>query len=190
MPTGKIPTNRTQYIESIYSLYYIRLLNLAVKKGCKLEEAEDVVSIIFLRFLTILEKFKWQLVIRNEFSYLAKIVETTIINFRKKQLPTKDKIVNIDDEDEFFEPSDKCEAVKAMDDNLDNKEFFEKQILPLIPDFSEYEKQFVWFNFFEDYTAKDMAIELGQSYEKTHIDNNRTMSKFRYRLKKLGRDFF
>lgn len=182
-----IVENPTAYIEKIYGDNLLRLQRFAVKQGCSPAEAEDVVNEAFCNFLTSMEKHGWEERIEKPFSFLAKIVAHLIFDNRKREKPNK--IVRLDDENNFIEPSDQGSAVSQMHLDLDDREIFFKRIHGYTEGFSVYEIKLLWLIYVDNCKPAEISEVLNQSYEKTSIDCNRVKAKLRARMKKNVRTF-
>ena len=156
--------NPMAYTENIYAENLFRLQKFAVRLGCSPEEAEDIVSEAFCNFLDSMEKHGWEERIEKPFSFLAKIVAHLIFDKRRREQPNK--IVRLDDEENFVEPSDKGNAVSQIHHDLDDKEIFFKKIQPHTDGFSTYEKKLLWFVYVNNCKPGEIAELLKQSLRK------------------------
>lgn len=173
--------NPAVYIEEVYTDNYTGLRNLAIKRGCQIDEAEDIAQTAISNFIAYMEKRNWTEKVEKPFSFLARSVCNLIIDKARRE--KLENSVSLDDKDNLLQPSDNGSAAAVIDLKIDERERFEKELKPLMEGFSEYEEELVWLKIIKKYKPRDIADILNQSYEKTSIDCNRLKSKLRGRAK-------
>lgn len=168
-------------VAELYEQNSAGLRRIAMKKGCSLDVAEDLVNSAFCNFMAHLETHPEES-INSPFAYLA----TTVNNlfFDKVSHEKPDRMISLEEDAENpIDPSDNGSAVDETHREMDDREYFKKILQPHMNGFSEYESKLIWYYVIKDFKPKQIADILSEPYEMTSINCNRVVAKLRGRMR-------
>ena len=139
----------------LYERYYSPIFSYILKRTANVEIAEDITSVVFLKVLKNIWRFKWKGIPFS--SWIYKIATNEILNFyrKKKKTISLDKIKEIKSNSDLLE-----EIVKDQEELEKNKEFLElhKKVSQLPMKYQEV----IYLRYFENKKIKEICEILGK----------------------------
>lgn len=139
----------------LYERYYSPIFSYILKRTANVEIAEDITSVVFLKVLKNIWRFKWKGISFS--SWIYKIATNEISNFYRK----KRKIISLNEIREIKSSTDPLgEVIKAQEELERNKEFLDlhKKISQLPIKYQEV----IYLRYFENKKIKEICEILGK----------------------------
>jgi len=171
--------------------YYDSLLRYLLFLTRSLTVAEEIAQTTFLRFLSRMNRTRWEVEVKNIKAYLMTTARRLCIDMWKTV--GEDELVSYDDEqneqvqEALQRKAKECdETVSRIEDSIYYKELY--QSLPLntiLARMTEYEKSILYMNAVDEMSAEEIAPIVGQTPAQVRYDIQKIHSRLAYRVRKF-----
>lgn len=135
-------------IESVYEEYFSQIYNYVYYKLLNRENAEDIVSQVFMKVLKNLHLFDSEKASMK--TWLFRITDHTLIDHYRKTRPTS----SIDDENAGFENTLSVDFEEEYNRILNPKR---RMVLDAIRDLPEKDRTFIYYRYFMNISNREIA---------------------------------
>lgn len=167
--------NRPLDMETIYNEYFSSVYNYVFYKLMNRENAEDVVSQVFMKVLTKLDTFDPEKA--SVKTWIFRITDNTLIDFYRKQRP----VLSLDHEESGLENV----LYVHFDDQYEQEVAPERQaLLNALKQLPERERMFIYYKYFENITNREIARKMNMNENTVSA----IMARARKKLKEILED--
>jgi len=163
----------------LFDFYYDKILNYVFRRTLNIDYAKDITSNTFLKVLKHLNDFKWKTGDNSFNAWIYKIATNEINQYFRKQ----NKYKLIVDEEKFKELGDYGEAVKEIENRLENDEYLLvlnkgiKQLKPIYQDI-------LHLRYFEELSYDEISKVLNKNEITVRVYSKRALEKLKFILEK------
>ena len=154
--------------EKIYNEYFPKIYNYIFYRLMSREDTEELVSEVFIKVATNLERFDSE---KAQFkTWIYQIAQNTLIDFYRTRKPA----ASLDDENVDWEPSVDFEA--QLESITSPKR---RAIYQALTKLKERERMIIYYRFFEEYTNREIAKLLQMNESTVGTVLNRALKKLK-----------
>lgn len=154
--------------EKIYNEYFPKIYNYIFYRLMSREDTEELVSEVFIKVATNLERFDSE---KAQFkTWIYRIAQNTLIDFYRTRKPA----ASLDDENVDWEPSVDFEA--QLESITSPKR---RAIYQALTKLKERERMIIYYRFFEEYTNREIAKLLQMNESTVGTVLNRALKKLK-----------
>lgn len=154
--------------EKIYDEYFPKIYNYIFYRLMSREDTEELVSEVFIKVATNLERFDSE---KAQFkTWIYRIAQNTLIDFYRTRKPE----ASLDDENVDWEPSVDFEA--QLESITSPKR---RAIYQALTKLKERERMIIYYRFFEGYTNREIAKLLQMNESTVGTVLNRALKKLK-----------
>ncbi len=154
--------------EKLYNEYFPKIYNYIFYRLMSREDTEELVSEVFIKVATNLERFDSE---KAQFkTWIYRIAQNTLIDFYRTRKPE----ASLDDENVDWEPSVDFEA--QLESITSPKR---RAIYQALTKLKERERMIIYYRFFEGYTNREIAKLLRMNESTVGTVLNRALKKLK-----------
>jgi len=166
-----IEENRPLDMEAVYNEYFSTVYNYVFYKLLNRENAEDVVSQVFMKVMSKLDTFDSAKASLK--TWIIRITDNTLIDYYRRRRP----MLSIDHEESGLENV----LYVHFDEQYDQEIAPERQaVLAALKQLPERERMFIYYKYFENITNREIARQMNM--------NENTVSAIMARARKKLKD--